>query len=102
MRLGKVFTGVVAGAALSFGATAASASSTLALCTSGQAGCVLPSGQVAAPPVTTAPVGTPVDALPMAEGKSFGILPLLAAIAAIALAIVLLTGDDGDDSPRSP
>jgi len=64
-------------------------------------GCVLPVQDVVVqPPVTTV---QPAPVMIEAEPKSFGILPILAGLAALGvLAYLLLDDDDEDGPPRSP
>ena len=58
-------------------------------------GCVLP---VTDPPAAP----TPVDAGSLPASKKLGALPVLLGLAALAGAVALASGGDGDDEPESP
>ena len=59
-------------------------------------GCVLP---VTDPPAAAA---APVDAGSPPASKKLGALPVLLGLAALAGAVALASGGDGDDEPESP
>jgi hypothetical protein len=63
-------------------------------------GCVLPVQDV----VVTQPVTTvaPQPVMIAEEPKSFGLLPVLAGLAALGVIAYLLLNDDDDDDPDSP
>lgn len=68
-------------------------------CVAGAQGCVLPVTDAPAPVATT--TTTPV--YDVEEPKSFGILPILAGLAAVGLlAWLLLDDDDDEELPISP
>lgn len=97
MTIIKQLTGLAAGVALAFGSTAASASSALSLCAGGQAGCVLPTGAVAAPMDTTTTT-TAVDPVLEETGGGIGALGIIAALAAAGLLAYFLLDDDDDSA----
>ena len=78
-------------------ATAAAAAGAAAVA-QGQAGCVLPATDPAAPPVVSEPGPPP----PPASG-GWGITPILLGLAGIAaLALLIASSNDDSDSPASP
>lgn len=65
-------------------------------CVAGTQGCVLPIPEATAPVVTETVTPVMVE-----EPKSFGILPILAGLAALGLLAFLLLDDDNEDEGNS-
>lgn len=98
MRLPKLITTGIVGAAMCFGSTAAVANS----CQGGSAGCLLPFQPAVSMPVVQGPVGQPVIVgEPIVESGGIGILPILLGLAALGGLAYLLLSNDDDEGPIS-
>ena len=86
-------TKILAGLAITVASTPAMANPA---CVLSLQGCVLPVQDVVAAPVVT----TPAPVMIAEEPKSFGLLPILAGLAALGVLAYLLLDDD--EEPESP